>query len=198
MKLLEERIQKDGRVLMGNILKVDTFLNHQLDVELFNEMGKELKRLYSEEHITKILTIEVSGIAIAAITAQYFNVPVVFAKKHSGINMDENSFESEVFSYTKKTSYKIRVAKKFIQPKDRILIIDDFLATGSALLGLVELVENAGAKVVGAGIAIEKGFQGGREILENRGIRIESLAIIEQMAEGKINFRHKKHDIKNK
>ena len=188
MQLLKDRIVLDGKVIGTEILMVDSFLNHHLDVDLFNEMGKEFKRLYEGEEITKILTIEASGIAIAIIAAQYFKVPVVFAKKHVGTNMDMENYEAEVFSFTKNTLYKIRVSKKYISATDKVLIIDDFLANGRALLGLSSLVKQAGAKVVGAGIVIEKAFQKGREFVENEGIRVESLARIEKMEDGKVTF----------
>lgn len=189
MDVLKDRIVKDGTVIGNNVLKVDNFLNHQLDIALFNEMGKEFKRLFEGESITKILTIEASGIAIASIAAQYFNVPVVFAKKFLGSNMDKDFYESEVFSFTKNQAYKIRVSKKYIQPQDRILIIDDFLANGRAVIGLSDIVKQAGAEVVGAGIAIEKAFQKGREFVEKQGVRVEALAVIEAMEEGKVTFK---------
>ena len=190
MQLLEDRILKDGKVIGSNILKVDSFLNHQLDIALFNEIGKEFKRLFSGCEVTKILTIEASGIAIASITAQYFNnVPVVFAKKFIGTNMDNENYEAEVFSFTKNKLYKIRVSKKYINSCDKVLIIDDFLANGRAILGLANAVKQAGAEVVGAGIVIEKGFQKGRLQVEKEGIRVESLAIIEEMDNGKIVFK---------
>jgi xanthine phosphoribosyltransferase len=189
MKLLEERIIKDGRVIGNDILKVDNFLNHQLDIKLFNEMGKEFQRLFQGTEITKILTIESSGIAIASIAAQYFDVPVVFAKKHAGTNMDNDNYEAEVFSFTKNTMYKIKVCKKYINKEDKILIIDDFLANGRALLGLCSIVKQAGAEVAGAGIAIEKAFQNGRAEAEKEGIKIHSLAIIERMGAGEIYFK---------
>jgi len=189
MKVLKDRILKDGKVLEGNILKVDSFINHQFDVELFNEMGKELKRRYEGTEITKILTVEVSGIAIAAIVAQYFNVPVVFAKKHAGRNMDPDSYEADVYSYTKGATFKVRVSKKYINKEDSVLLIDDFLANGNALLGLIDLVEQAGAKVAGAGIAIEKAFQPGRKVVEEKGVRVESLAIIEKMEDNQLSFK---------
>lgn len=189
MELLKNRILTDGRVIGTNVLKVDNFLNHQLDIPLFNEMGKEFKRLFEGEDITKILTIEASGIAIASIAAQYFNVPVVFAKKFVGSNMDSEAYESEVYSFTKKQSYKVRVAKKYVSPTDKVLIIDDFLANGRAVLGLSDIVRQAGAEVVGAGIVIEKGFQGGRKLVEEAGVRVESLAIIDSMESGKVVFK---------
>ena len=189
MQLLKDRILRDGRVLEGNILKVDNFLNHQIDVELFNEMGKELKKRYAGTEITKILTVEVSGIAIAAIVAQYFNVPVVFAKKYAGRNMDADSYETDVYSYTKDTTYKVRVSRKYINENDSVLLIDDFLANGNALLGLVDIASQAGAKIAGAGIAIEKAFQQGRKLVEEKGVRVESLAIIEKMEDRQLTFK---------
>lgn len=188
MELLKNRILKDGKIIGDSIIKVDSFLNHQLDIELFNEMGREFKARFSNVKISKILTVEASGIAIACIAAQYFNVPVVFAKKHDALNIDLDTFHSEVYSFTKKKSYNIRVSKKYIMPEDTILIIDDFLANGKAASGLVDIVHQAGAKVAGVGIVIEKGFQNGREVLLQKGIRIESLAIIKSIGEGTITF----------
>lgn len=189
MKLLEERIVKDGKIREGDVLKVDSFLNHQIDVDLLNELGKELKRLFGEDGITKILTIEASGIGIACIAAQHFGVPVVFAKKTQTKNISGDTYKSRVESFTHGKIYDIIVSKEFLKPDDRVLIIDDFLAKGSALDGLIKLVEDAGATIVGAGIAIEKGFQGGGALIRGRGIRVESLAIIEDMTDGKITFR---------
>lgn len=188
MKLLKEKILAEGRVLGQEILKVDSFLNHQIDVNLFNEIGKEFKERFKNEKITKILTIEASGIGIACITAQYFNVPVVFAKKTESRNLDQETYESEVYSFTKEKNYKIRVSKRYISPEDNILIIDDFLANGQAVLGLKSIVDSAGAHLAGAGIVIEKGFQDGRKLLNKSGIRVESLAIIKSMDEGSIKF----------
>jgi xanthine phosphoribosyltransferase len=188
MELLKKRILKDGKVIGDSIIKVDSFLNHQLDIELFNEMGREFKARFSNANINKILTVEASGIAIACIAAQYFKVPVVFAKKHDALNIDEDTFHSEVYSFTKQKSYNIRVSKKYIKPEDTILIIDDFLANGKAASGLVDIVQQAGATVAGVGIVIEKGFQKGREVLRQKGIRIESLAIIESIGEDTITF----------
>ncbi len=188
MNLLKERILKDGTISNGNILRVDSFLNHQIDVKLLNEMGKELKRRFSNEKITKILTIEVSGIAIASIAAQYFDVPVVFAKKHQGINSDPDSYEATVFSYTKKQSYSIKVSKKYLSEDDSFLIIDDFLASGSAMTGLINIVEQSNAKIAGVGIAIEKSFQEGRQLLESRNIHLESLAVIRSIENGVVEF----------
>ncbi|MDF2591760.1 MAG: xanthine phosphoribosyltransferase [Clostridia bacterium] len=188
MELLKDRILKDGKIIGDGIVKVDSFLNHQLDIELFNEIGREFKERFNNVKISKILTVESSGIAIACIAAQYFNVPVVFAKKHDALNIDLDTFHSEVYSYTKQKSYNIRVSKKYITPEDSILIIDDFLANGKAASGLVDIVQQAGAAVAGVGIVIEKGFQKGREVLLQNGIRIESLAIIESIEEGTITF----------
>lgn len=189
MKLLEDRIIKDGKVKEGNVLKVDSFLNHQIDVDLLNELGKEFKRLFEGEEITKILTIEASGIGIACITAQHFNVPVVFAKKTQTKNIAGDTYKSRVESFTHGKVYDIIVSKEFLHPEDKVLIIDDFLAKGSALNGLSELVKGAGATIVGAGIVIEKGFQDGGKLIRSRGIRVESLAIIDEMKDGKIKFR---------
>ena len=192
MKLLEDRIRKDGVVKPGNILKVDSFLNHQMDVELFNKMGEEFKRLYADAPITKILTIEASGIGIACITAQHFHVPVVFAKKSQSVNLDGEMYTAKIESFTHKRTYDVIVAKKFISPDDHILIIDDFLANGCACLGLIDIIRSAGATVEGVGIAVEKGFQKGGELIRKQGIRVESLAIIESMADktGEITFRN--------
>ncbi len=189
MKLLEDRIIKDGKVIGNKILKVDSFLNHQIDVELFNEMGKEFKEIFKNDTITKILTIESSGIALACIAAQYFKVPVVFAKKHEATNLDQDTYESAVYSFTKDKHYKIRVAKSYISKSDKILIIDDFLANGNAATGLADIVSQAEAKLVGVGIVIEKGFQNGRRVLEEKGIRVESLAIVDSMNEGQLKFK---------
>ena len=181
MKLLEERIRKDGIVREGNILKVDSFLNHQIDVDLLNEMGKELKRLYEGERIDKILTIEASGIAIAVIAAQYFGAKVLFAKKAQTKNIDGSVYTTKVQSFTHGKVYDVILSRKFLSEGDRVLIVDDFLANGCALEGLIDIVEQAGAELVGVGIAIEKGFQDGGKNLRRKGYRIESLAIIESM-----------------
>jgi xanthine phosphoribosyltransferase len=188
MLLLKQRILDEGRVIGQDILKVDSFLNHQIDVKLFNEIGKEFKRLFNDGKITKVLTVEASGIGIACITAQYFDVPVVFAKKTESRNLDADVYESEVFSYTRGKSYNIRVSKKYIKSDDRILIIDDFLAKGKAILGLKDIVDKSGATLVGVGIVVEKGFQDGGNILREMGINLESLAIIKSMDDGKITF----------
>lgn len=183
MRLLEERIRQDGKVKAGNVLKVDSFLNHQMDIALFGEMGKEFHRLFGSEGVTKILTIESSGIGIACVAAQYFGVPVLFAKKNQTKNIAGDVYTSRVESFTHGRIYEIRVAKEFLRPEDRVLIIDDFLANGSALLGLIQLVKAAGACLVGAGIAVEKGFQPGGDLVRATGVRVESLAIIESMDE---------------
>ncbi len=181
MKLLEERIRKDGVIKKGNVLKVDSFLNHQMDVELFNEMGKEFKRLFSDCEVNKILTIEASGIGIACIAAQYFNVPVVFAKKSQSVNMDSSVYSTKIESFTHKKVYDVIVSKQYLAPSDKVLIIDDFLANGCALEGLIELVKAAGAEVSGIGIAVEKGFQKGGDKIRSMGYRLESLAKIASM-----------------
>ncbi len=192
MKLLEDRILKDGIVKEGNVLKVDSFLNHQMDIDLFNEMGKEWKRLFEKDDINKILTIEASGIGIAAVVAQYFKVPVVFAKKTQSINLDGQSYTAKVESFTKKKVTDVIVSKKYLNPGDNILIIDDFLANGCAVNGLIEIINESGATLKGVGIAIEKGFQDGGKLLRVKGVRVESLAIIESMdaATGNVVFRH--------
>ncbi|HIR28179.1 MAG TPA: xanthine phosphoribosyltransferase [Candidatus Choladousia intestinigallinarum] len=191
MELLKERIQKDGKIKEGNVLKVDSFLNHQMDTGLFREIGKEFKRRFDGEKITKILTIEASGIGIACIAGEEFQVPVVFAKKTQTKNIAGEVYTSRVESYTHGKVYDILVSKEFIGKEDRVLLIDDFLANGKALEGLIEIVEKAGAHLAGAGIVIEKGFQPGGERIRARGIHLESLAIIESMDEktGEIRFR---------
>ncbi len=191
MKLLEDRIRKDGIIREGNVLKVDSFINHQMDIKLFEEMAKEWKRLFADKKINKILTIEASGLGIAAIVAREFDVPVVFAKKSKSINLDDNNFSTKIQSFTHSKIYDVIVSKKFLSPEDHILIIDDFLANGCALLGLTDLVESAGATVEGIGIAIEKGFQQGGKIIREKGYQLESLAIVESMnaADNTITFR---------
>ena len=191
MKLLEDRIRKDGIIREGNVLKVDSFINHQMDIKLFEEMAKEWKRLFADKKINKILTIEASGIGIAAIVAREFDVPVVFAKKSKSINLDDNNFSTKIQSFTHSKIYDVIVSKKFLSQEDHILIIDDFLANGCALLGLTDLVESAGATVEGIGIAIEKGFQQGGKIIREKGYQLESLAIVESMnaADNTITFR---------
>lgn len=191
MNCLEERIQKDGIVKEGNVLKVDSFLNHQMDIELFKQMGEEWKKRFADVHINKILTIEASGIGIACIASEYFNAPVVFAKKSKSINIEGDMYISEVESFTHKCKNQVIVSKKFLGPDDHVLIIDDFLANGCALQGLISIVSQAGALVEGIGIAIEKGFQSGGRVIRNLGYRLESLAIVESMdpKTGKIIFR---------
>ncbi len=189
MQYLKDRINELGEVKGSEILKVDRFLNHQLDVDLLNAIGQEFHRRFADCAVTKILTIEASGIAIAAIAAQYFKVPVVFAKKVPSQNLDADTFETDVFSYTKKTTYKVRVARKFLHPEDKVLILDDFLAQGQAAFGLMNLVSQAGADLAGVGIVIEKGFQEGGQTLRAEGVRLESLAIIDAMEAGVIRFR---------
>ena len=191
MKLLEERIRKDGTVKAGNVLKVDSFLNHQMDIDLFNEMGKEWARLFADRKITKILTVGASGIGIACVAAQHFHVPVVFAKKSQSVNIDGEVYSTKIESFTHKRVYDVIVSKKFLHPEDHILIIDDFLANGCALEGLIDIVNKAGASVEGVGIAVEKGFQKGGDLIRSKGIRVESLAIVESMDDktGEITFR---------
>lgn len=191
MQLLKERIRRDGVVKEGNVLKVDSFLNHQMDIELFNEIGKEFKRRFADKNITKILTIEASGIGIACVAAQYFNVPVVFAKKAQSINIDGEVYTSKIESFTHKKVYDVIVSRKFLNAEDHVLIIDDFLANGCALLGLLEIVKEAGAVTEGIGIVVEKGFQDGGEKIRRLGIALESLAIVDAMdaKTGTITFR---------
>ena len=189
MQLLEERIRRDGIVREGNVLKVDSFLNHQIDVELLNEIGKEFLRLFGNDGVNKILTIEASGIGIACIAAQYFKVPVVFAKKAASKNISGDTYTSRVHSFTKDRFYDIMVSKDFLGEGDRVLVIDDFLAKGAALLGLADIVSQSGAELVGAGIVIEKAFQDGGEKIRNMGIRVESLARVASMSpEGGVVF----------
>lgn len=194
MELLKERIRKDGKIKAGNVLKVDSFLNHQMDTDLFQEIGKEFKRRFSDVEINKILTIEASGIGIACVVAQQFHVPVVFAKKNQTKNIAGDVYTSKVESYTHGRTYDIIVSKEFLGKGDKVLLIDDFLANGKALEGLASLVKDSGAELVGAGIVIEKGFQVGGDLLRNQGIRLESLAIVESMDEesGEIVFRDDK------
>ena len=191
MELLEERIRRDGVVKSEGVLKVDGFLNHQMDINLFNEMGKELKRLFADAPINKILTIEASGIGIAAVVAQHFDVPVVFAKKSQSINLDGDVYSTKIQSFTHQRIYDVIVSKKFLNADDHVLLIDDFLANGCALNGLIDLVEDAGATVEGIGIAVEKGFQPGGDDLRSRGYHLESLAIVQFMnpETGEIEFR---------
>ena len=191
MNFLEERIMKDGVVKEGNILKVDSFLNHQMDVKLFKQMGEEFKRRFAGKNINKIITIEASGIGIACIVAECFDVPVVFAKKSQSVNIDGDVYSAEVESFTHKCKNQVLISKKFVGPEDHVLIIDDFLANGCALQGLISIVNQAGGTVEGIGIAVEKGFQQGGQIIRNLGYQLESLYIVDGMndADGSINFR---------
>ena len=191
MQLLKDRIRKDGKIKEGNVLKVDSFLNHQMDVKLFQEIGKEFKRRFEGEEITKILTIEASGIGIACVAAEVFDVPVVFAKKSQSVNIDGDVYSAEVESFTHKCKNQVLISKKFVGSEDHVLIIDDFLANGCALQGLISIVNQAGGTVEGIGIAVEKGFQQGGQIIRNLGYQLESLAIVDGMnaADGSINFR---------
>lgn len=191
MQLLKDRIRKDGKIKEGNVLKVDSFLNHQMDVKLFQEIGKEFKRRFADEEITKILTIEASGIGIACVAAEVFDVPVVFAKKTQTKNIAGDVYTTKVESFTHGRVYDIIVSKEFLGKGDKVLLIDDFLANGKALEGLAELVTKSGAEPVGAGVVIEKGFQVGGDIIRSKGIHLESLAIVESMDEktGEVVFR---------
>lgn len=191
MNFLEERIQKDGIVKEGNVLKVDSFLNHQMDIKLFKQMGEEWKKRFADANINKILTIEASGIGIACIASEYFDAPVVFAKKSKSINIEGDMYIAEVESFTHKCKNQVIVSRNFLSPDDHILIIDDFLANGCALQGLISIVLQAGATLEGIGIAIEKGFQSGGRVIRNLGYHLESLAIVESMdaKTGKITFR---------
>ena len=191
MNFLEERIVKDGIVKEGNVLKVDSFLNHQMDIELFDQMGPEFKKRFADRPINKILTIEASGIGIACVVAQHFGVPVVFAKKTKSINIEGEMYTAEVESFTHKCKNQVIVAKKFLSEDDHVLIIDDFLANGCALQGLIQIVKAAGGTVEGIGIAIEKGFQSGGTVIRNLGYHLESLAIVDGMdaSTGEITFR---------
>ena len=191
MNFLEERIVKDGIVKEGNVLKVDSFLNHQMDIEVFDQMGAEFKKRFADRPINKILTIEASGIGIACVVAQHFGVPVVFAKKTKSINIEGEMYTAEVESFTHKCKNQVIVAKKFLSEDDHVLIIDDFLANGCALQGLIQIVKAAGGTVEGIGIAIEKGFQSGGTVVRNLGYRLESLAIVDGMdaSTGEITFR---------
>lgn len=191
MKIIEQEIQKRGKVLPGNVLKVNSFLNHQLDPYLLNIMAGEWTKLFKNDNITKIVTIEASGIALAILTGLKLNVPVVFAKKSNSKNIGD-VYKSKIHSYTRDQDFDIQIEKQFIYKDDIVLIIDDFLANGSATLGMIDIINQAGAKLAGVGIAIEKGFQNGGEILRDKGVRVESLAIISSMDEktGKIEFKH--------
>ncbi|MBQ7597410.1 MAG: xanthine phosphoribosyltransferase [Clostridia bacterium] len=191
MQLLEERILKDGKLFPGNILKVDSFLNHQMDIALLNEIGKEFHRLFADGGVNKILTIESSGIGIACIAAQYFDCPVLFAKKTKTKNIASSVFKTQVKSFTHGTTYDVIVSKEFLHKSDRVLIIDDFLAEGNALLGLIDICRQAGAEVIGCGIAVEKAFQPGSSRIREKGVRVESLAVITSMDGGEIKFERK-------
>lgn len=189
MDKLKEMIIEKGEIREGNILKVDSFLNHQLDAEFLYDMGEELYRLFKDQEITKILTIEVSGIAIAIMAALVFKVPVVFAKKTESLNLDKDVYVGKVFSYTKNKEYNIMISKKYLNSNDKLLIIDDFLAEGNAMKGLIDMAKQSNAEVKGIGIAIEKGFQKGGEYLRKEGYNLKSLAIVDEMKNGSITFR---------
>ena len=189
MQLLKERILKDGVVKPGNVLKVDSFLNHQMDIDLINEIGKEFRRRFPSDKITKILTIEASGIGIACIVAQYFNVPVKIKKKAQSINIDGDVYSTKIESFTHKRTYDVILSKKFLTEDDHVLILDDFLAIGCALLGLIDIVQEAGATIEGAGIVIEKGMQDGGKQIREKGIHLESLAIVESMSDTELTFK---------
>lgn len=189
MRSLEERIVKDGEIKDGSVLKVDSFLNHRMDIGLIQEIGKEFHRLFASEGVTKIVTIEASGIGIACIAAQYFNVPVVFAKKSKTSNLTGEVYSGQIYSFTHQCFTDIYIKKAYLSPEDRILIIDDFLAKGGALDGLIQIINDAGATLIGAGTVIEKGFQGGGDMIRSRGVRVESLAIIDSVENGKVIFR---------
>jgi len=190
MELLKQRIMQDGVCIGDDVLKVDNFLNHQIDVVLLNEMGKEFSRRFADKKVTKILTVEASGIAVACLAAPHFgNVPVVFAKKQEASNLSDGVYTSDVFSYTKNKNYTIRVDKKYLTAEDSVLVLDDFLANGKAALGMIDLVRQAGAEVVGVGAVIEKGFQPGRKLLEAEGYRVEALAIVETIKNGQLTLK---------
>ena len=189
MQILKDRIRKDGKIKAGNVLKVDSFLNHQMDIRLFGEIGKEFKRRFADSEVTKILTIEASGIGIACIVAQYFDVPVVFAKKTQTKNIAGEVYTTKVESFTHGRVYDIIVSKEFLGPDDKVLLIDDFLANGNAAKGIMELVKQAGAELVGMGFIIEKAFQHGGDELREQGIHVESLAIIESLDNCEIKIR---------
>ena len=189
MKILQERILRDGVVKPGDVLKVDSFLNHQLDIELLEQIGQEFHRRFADKPVTKVLTIESSGIAIGAAAGMALKVPMVFAKKHKTSNVDGSVYSTTVHSYTHNTDYTVVVSSDYLLPTDRVLLVDDFLANGKALMGLIDLVRQAGATLVGASCAVEKGFQGGGDALRAQGIRVESLAVIESMSDTDITFR---------
>ncbi len=191
MQLLEDRILKNGKVFPGNVLKVDSFLNHQIDVNLLDEIGKEVKKLFNDSNITKVLTIEASGIGVGCMVARHFNCPLLFAKKSKTLNIKGDVYTSKVESFTHQCTYDIILSKDFLNETDTVLIVDDFLAKGNALLGLIDIVNQAGATLAGCSIAIEKGYQGGGDKLREKGIRVESMAIVDEMDDntGKIVFR---------
>ncbi len=188
MDLLKQRILEEGRTAGEEIIKVDSFLNHQIDANLMLEMGREFRRLFDSKKITKLLTIEASGIAIATVAALEFGVPVVFAKKTQSRNLDKEVYSSKVYSFTKKTTYDVMVSKRYLSSDDHVLILDDFLANGRAVLGLLDICRQSGATVEGAGIVIEKGFQEGSKILREQGVRVESLAVVDRFVDGEITF----------
>ena len=194
MKALEEKILKEGQVRPGHILKVDSFLNHQMDIEFINEIGKEFLRLFGDRPITKILTVEASGIGIACITAQYFKVPVVFAKKAQSLNLDGSLYTTKVQSYTHNRVYDVILSKKYLTADDHVLVIDDFLANGCAVNGLLDIIDEAGATLEGVGIVIEKGFQDGGRELRARGVDLKSLAIIKSMTDNSIEFEKQEEE----
>ena len=190
MELLKERIRQDGKMKEGNILKVDSFLNHQMDIDMLDEIGREFARRFADEKITKILTIESSGIGISVMAAQQFGrVPVVVAKKSKSKNLDGELYISKVKSFTRGTEYEVQVSKRYLTEEDNVLVIDDFLARGQALKGLIDIIKQSGAKLAGCGIVIEKGFQEGGKSLREMGVRVESLAIVDGIEDGNIIFR---------
>lgn len=189
MDLLKNRIREECQIKEGNVIKVDGFLNHQVDVELMNELGREFKKRFADVQVDKIVTAETSGIAIAAIAAQYFKVPMVFARKRESQNLSDDKYSTDVYSYTQGKTYKIMISKEYLKQGENVLIIDDFLANGKAISGLIELVHEAKANLVGVGVAIEKGFQVGGQALRDEGIHLESLAIIEEIEEEGVTFR---------
>lgn len=189
MRILRDRIKEESKIAEGEIIRVDSFLNHQVDVKLLNELGREFKKRFSDVEINKIVTAEVSGIAIAAIVAQHFDVPMVFARKTESPNLPEDKYTADVYSYTGGKTYRIMISKEYLKEDDKVLLIDDFLANGKAITGLIELVDKAGAELAGVGVAIEKGFQVGGKALRDEGIRLESLVIVDRIEDGEIEFR---------
>lgn len=188
MKLLQDRIRQEGLILSDTVLKVDSFLNHQVDTELALEIGQEIGRIFANEHITKVLTIEASGIQFAMATGIALKVPFIYAKKKKAVTLSESVYTAPVYSFTRQEAYQVSVSHKYLGPQDKVLIVDDFLATGAALVGLVDIVKEAGAELVGVGCVIEKSFQEGRSLLENKGVRVHSLARIASMSPGKVEF----------